>query len=250
VGVQGKRVSNGRKLRPTENFFFFGNHGIIGANNPSEEIMPRKLLRILDELYPWDGTCFLEYETPWQLLFATILSAQCTDDRVNQVTRILFERLPTLEDYINYDYEELAVLIRPTGFYRVKARNLQQTAHILVNQHGGALPSDINALTALPGVGRKTANVVRGHIFHLPSVTVDTHVGRVARRLGLTLHTNAVKIEFDLMQKLPKKYWIRINQQLISHGRAVCKSQKPRCGTCALISLCPFGKIKTKEPRS
>ncbi|MCL2364129.1 MAG: endonuclease III [Defluviitaleaceae bacterium] len=204
--------------------------------------MPRKLLQILDALYPWDGTCFLEYETPWQLLFATILSAQCTDERVNQVTRTLFARLPALEDYIHCDYEALAALVRPTGFFRVKARNLQQTAHILVHEYGGVLPSDIDALTALPGVGRKTANVVRGHIFHLPSVTVDTHVGRVARRLGLTLQTDAVKIEFDLMKKLPRKYWIRINQQLISHGRAVCKSQRPRCGECALISLCPYGK--------
>jgi len=217
--------------------------------------MSRKLLQILDNLYPWDGTCFLDYETPWQLLFATILSAQCTDDRVNQVTRILFKRLPTLEDYINCDYEELAALVRPTGFFRVKARNLQQTAHILVHEHGGQLPSDINALTALPGVGRKTANVVRGHIFRLPSVTVDTHVGRVARRLGLTPHTDAVKIEFDLMEKLPRKYWIRINQQLISHGRAVCKSQRPRCEGCPLLPLCPHGKQtggkkSTKEPRT
>jgi len=213
--------------------------------------MPRKLLKMLDELYPWDGTCFLEHETPWQLLFATILSAQCTDDRVNQVTRIMFKQLPTLEDYIKCDYEEIAALVRSTGFFRVKARNLQQCAHILINEYGGHVPSDMDALTALPGVGRKTANVVRGHIFQLPSVTVDTHVGRVARRLGLTLHTDAVKVEFDLMQKIPKKYWIRINQQLISHGRAVCKSQRPRCGACTLRALCPHGKqTPIKEPRT
>jgi len=200
--------------------------------------MPRKLLHILDELYPWDGTCFLEYETPWQLLFATILSAQCTDERVNQVTRILFAKLPTLEDYIRCDYEELAALVRPTGFYRVKARNLQQTAQILLETHGGVLPSDITALTALPGVGRKTANVVRGHIFNLPSVTVDTHVGRVARRLGLTAHTDAVKVEQDLEKIIPKDRWIQFSHELIHHGRQVCIARKPRCQDCTLEHLC------------
>jgi len=147
-------------------------------------------------------------------------------------------RFPTLEDFAQADIHDLEEAVRPTGFYHVKARSLQSTARILLEKHGGILPSDIEALTALSGVGRKTANVVRGHIFNLPSVTVDTHVKRVSHRLGLTDEVDPVKIEFSLMRNLPKKHWIRINQQLISHGRAVCKSQRPRCGECTLYKDC------------
>lgn len=198
----------------------------------------RRILTTLDTLYPWDGRCFLEYEMPWQLLFATILSAQCTDERVNQVTPGLFAQFPTLGDFASTDIAKLEEAIRSTGFFRMKARHLQQCARDMISYHDGTLPSDIDVLTKLPGVGRKTANVVRGHIFGIPSVTVDTHVGRCARRLGLTAYTDAVKIEFELMRILPKKNWIRINQQLITLGREICKARNPRCAGCPLYSDC------------
>jgi endonuclease-3 len=198
----------------------------------------KRVLAVLDRLYPWDERCFLEYRTPWQLLFATILSAQCTDERVNRVTQVLFKQFPTLDIFVKGDFDALVEIVRPTGFFHTKAKNLRLAAQQLLEVHKGELPSDIKALTALPGVGRKTANVVRGHIFAIPSVTVDTHVKRVAHRLGLTEFTDPIKIEFDLMRILPKKHWIRINQQLISHGRLVCKARNPRCGDCALRSDC------------
>lgn len=199
-----------------------------------------RILEILDDLYPWDGRCFLDHETPWQLLFATILSAQCTDDRVNIVTPVLFKKFPSLESIAGAKLPELEKVIHSTGFYRAKARHLQNSARVLLEEHGGELPSDIEKLTALSGVGRKTANVVRGHIFGLPSVVVDTHVMRVSKHLGLTKHTDPVKIEFELMEKLPKTHWIRCNQQIISHGRKVCIARKPRCEECKLKGECQY----------
>ncbi|MCL2501358.1 MAG: endonuclease III [Defluviitaleaceae bacterium] len=204
----------------------------------------KRILAVLDGLYPWDGRCFLEYGEPWQLLFATILSAQCTDARVNLVTRVLFAQFPSLNDFAEADIRLLEEAVRPTGFFNMKAKHIKSTAKRLLEVHNGELPSDIESLIALPGVGRKTANVVRGHIFNIPSVTVDTHVKRVSYRLGLTEHTDPVKIEFELMRNLPKKHWIRINQQLITHGRLVCKAQRPLCGAntasggCALRNDC------------
>ena len=200
-----------------------------------------RILTILDELYPWDGRCFLHYKEPWQLLFATILSAQCTDDRVNQVTAVLYKKYPSLESIANAKLPALEKVIHSTGFFRAKARHLQNSARALLEKHNGQVPSSIEELTALSGVGRKTANVVRGHIFGLPSVVVDTHVMRVSRRLGLTEHTDPVKIEFQLMQVLPETHWIRCNQQIISHGRAVCTARSPRCGECRLAGECSFG---------
>jgi len=197
-----------------------------------------QILEILDDLYPWDGRCFLHYEAPWQLLFATILSAQCTDDRVNIVTAVLFKKYPTLESIADADLPALEEVIHSTGFFRAKARHLQQSARKLLDEHNGQLPSDIEALTSLSGVGRKTANVTRGHIFGIPSVVVDTHVMRVSRCLGLTNHTDPVKIEFELMEKLPKSHWIRCNQQIITHGRKVCIARNPRCGECKLQDIC------------
>jgi len=197
-----------------------------------------RILEILDDLYPWDGRCFLNYETPWQLLFATILSAQCTDDRVNIVTPVLFKKYPTLESIANAKLPALEKIIHSTGFFRAKARHLQESARRLLEIHNGQLPPDIDALTALSGVGRKTANVVRGHIFGIPSVVVDTHVMRVSRRLGLTGNTDPVKIEFELMEKLPQAHWIRCNQQLITHGRKICSSRSPRCEECKLQGEC------------
>ena len=197
-----------------------------------------QILEILDSLYPWDGRCFLDYSAPWQLLFATILSAQCTDDRVNQVTPGLFKKYPSLEAFANAELPALEKLIHSTGFYRAKARHLQESARRLISEYGGKLPSDIEALTSLSGVGRKTANVVRSHIFDIPSIVVDTHVMRITRRLGLTEHTDPTKIEFELMEILPKTHWIRYNQQVITHGRKVCTARAPSCGNCKLIEFC------------
>ena len=198
----------------------------------------KNILEILDQLYPWDGTCFLNYETPWQLLFATILSAQCTDDRVNLVTAKLFKKYPTLESYGEAKLSDLEKMVHSTGFYRAKARHLQDSARKLIIDHDGQVPSDIQSLIGLSGVGRKTANVVRSHIFGLPCIVVDTHVMRVSRRLGLTQLTCPTKIEHDLMEKLPQTHWIRYNQQIITHGRKVCTAKSPKCTVCALQNQC------------
>jgi len=202
----------------------------------------KSILATIDCLYPFDGTCFLDYDPahPWQLLFATILSAQCTDARVNIVTKTLFTQFPTLEAYATANITDIENAIRTTGFFRSKAGHLQKSAQKLLAEHDGKIPSDIEALTALSGVGRKTANVVRGHIFKIPSITVDTHVMRISQKLGLTQSTDPVKIEFDLMEILPKPHWIPYNQQIISHGRQVCTARSPKCDKCELMRLCKF----------
>ncbi|MCL1842251.1 MAG: endonuclease III [Defluviitaleaceae bacterium] len=200
--------------------------------------MLSEVLNILDRLYPYDGVCFLNHETPWQLLFATILSAQCTDARVNIVTKDLFEKFSTLESFAFAEIHKLEDAVRQTGFFRTKARSIKASAQILLEEHGGEVPSDIEILTALPGVGRKTANVIRSHIFNIPSIVVDTHVKRVSNRLGIANHHDPEKIEFQLMEILPKSHWIRYNQQVISHGRKICKAQNPKCGDCALKAYC------------
>lgn len=198
----------------------------------------KKILDTLGSLYPFDFKCFLDYNEPWQLLVATILSAQCTDLRVNSVTKELFPKYPSLSDLAQADFDTLSKDIRSTGFFRMKAKHIIESAQILLRDYNGQLPSDIEALTALPGVGRKTANVVRGHIFRIPSIVVDTHVKRVSYRLGLTRHTDPVKIEYDLMKILPEKHWIAYNQQVITHGREVCTARKPNCAKCALAPYC------------
>lgn len=205
--------------------------------------MIAEILKMLDEIYPYDGKCFLNYEQPWQLLFATILSAQCTDACVNIVTAKLFVKFPSLESFAGTNITNLEEAIRQTGFFRAKARYLQQSACLLLFNHGGEVPSDINALTALSGVGRKTANVVRGHIFKIPSIAVDTHVKRVSNRLGLTRHHCPVKIEHELLEILPEDHWIRFNQQAITHGRQICIARNPRCTNCVLRTHC-------KNPKS
>ncbi len=193
---------------------------------------------LLDEQYPGLDKCYLNYNQPYELLFATILSAQCTDDRVNLVTEKLFQKYTTLEDYVNVGIEELELDVKSTGFYKNKARSLQQSAKMLIELHDGVLPSDIEELTNLAGVGRKTANVVRSHIFKMPSIVVDTHVKRFSNKIGLTKHTDPVKIEFDLMKTLPKENWIRYNQQVIAHGRKVCKAPRPKCDECVFFDVC------------
>jgi len=200
--------------------------------------MIQEIFDVFDNLYPFTGKCFLNFSTPWQLLFATILSAQCTDDCVNAVTPKLFAQFPTLADFAAADIRQIEKAVYKTGFYRNKARHLQNSAQVLLANFGGEVPSDISALTSLPGVGRKTANVVRGHIFQIPSIVVDTHVMRVSKRLGLTRQSCPVKIEHELMDVLPKERWIAYNQQAISHGRAICTARKPNCENCPLAQLC------------
>ena len=199
-----------------------------------------EILRRLDEHYPIEK-CFLEYEEPWQLLFATILSAQCTDARVNIVTRTLYQKYPTLEAFANADIIELEEDIRSTGFYHNKARNIRASAGVLIERYGGEVPSDIDELTLLPGVGRKTANVIRSYIYEIPSIVVDTHVKRVSKLLGITDTDDAERAEYELMERLPKDHWILWNQQIIRHGRAVCVSGRPDCANCFLKDCCASG---------
>ena len=196
-----------------------------------------EILKILDELYP-DEECHLVYENAWQLLIATILSAQCTDARVNVITKDLFVKYPSIEAFANADIKELEEDIRTAGFYHNKAQNIILCARALHTRFGGEVPSSIEELTSLAGVGRKTANVVRGHIYNIPSIVVDTHVKRISGRLGLTKETDPVKIEFDLMKVLPKKNWISFNVQVISFGRQICKAQSPKCQECPLVKYC------------
>lgn len=194
-----------------------------------------RILAILDEKYKLEDKCFLNYETPWQLLIATILSAQCTDDRVNQVTKDLFKKYGSLEAFAYADQKELEKDIFSTGFYKSKAKNIIACAQKLIAEHGGEVPKDIEELTKLPGVGRKTGNVIRGHIYNEPSIVVDTHVKRISKRLGLTQEDDPVKVETDLMKLLPKEHWIRYNRQIITHGRSICTARNPKCGECFQI---------------
>lgn len=199
-----------------------------------------EVLVILKRLYP-DATCSLTYETPIQLLVATILSAQCTDERVNKVTPALFARFPDAESLAGANREELAELIRSTGFYRNKAKNIQGACSKIITEFGGEIPQQMEKLLSLPGVARKTANVVLAHGFGiLEGVTVDTHVKRLSGRLGLTEETDPVKIERDLMRLLPQPDWENFSIRMIYHGRAICKARSPQCRECKLNHICPF----------
>lgn len=202
-----------------------------------------EIIRRLRAAYP-DAHCELNYDTPVQLLVATILSAQCTDERVNMTTPALFARYPTVEDLAAADQAEMEELVRPTGFFRQKARYIRESAAQLLQDHGGELPRDMDSLLQLPGVARKTANVVRGEIYGLADgVTVDTHVKRLAARLGLTEETDPVKVERDLMEVIPRANWIEISHLLIWHGRRVCYARKPDCPNCTLNDICPSSSV-------
>jgi len=192
----------------------------------------------LARLYP-DARCSLDFASPYQLWVATVLSAQCTDERVNRVTPALFAAAPDPAALAALPSARLEELIRSTGFFRTKARHLQGAAARLLAEHGGRLPADRGALTALPGVGRKTANVILGNAFDLPGLPVDTHVGRLARRLGLSREEDPVKVEQDLMALYPDREWTLLSHRLIQHGRQVCASRRPRCAACALAPDCP-----------
>ena len=203
----------------------------------------KEILAILDEQYGREYVCYLNYETPWQLLIATMLSAQCTDARVNIVTADLFQKYDTLEKFANADLKELEQDIKPTGFYHNKAKNIIACTRDLLYRFGGEVPRSLEDLTSLAGVGRKTANVIRGNIYHDPSVVVDTHVKRIPRRLGLTKNEDPEKIETDLMKELPKDHWILYNIQIITFGRSICTARSPKCEQCFLQKYCKEFKM-------
>jgi endonuclease III len=206
----------------------------------------------LRQLYP-DAKCSLDFTTPLELLVATMLSAQCTDERVNQVTKTLFQKYRSPQDYANADPETLEQDVKQTGFYRNKAKHIREAAQMIVERYDGAVPQTMEELIALPGVARKTANVVMGNAFGVvEGVVVDTHVGRLARRLGLTESDDPVKVEQDLMALLPQRDWLDLSHMLIMHGRATCPARKPLCSACTLAPLCPTGQatlgMATAEP--
>ena len=190
----------------------------------------KEILDILDQQFGTEYKCYLNYETPWQLLAATMLSAQCTDARVNIVTKDLFQKYTSPGDIAAADLKELEEDIRPTGFYHNKAKNLIACMKDIHEKYHDEVPSTLEELTSLAGVGRKTANVIRGNIYHDPSVVVDTHVKRISRRLGFTTNEDPEKIEQDLMKELPKDHWILYNIQIIQFGRTICTARSPKCG--------------------
>ena len=198
-----------------------------------------EILELLDKEYGTDYKCYLHYETPWQLLIATMLSAQCTDARVNIVTKDLFVKYPTLEAFASADLEELEQDIKSTGFYHNKAKNIIACCQKLLTEFHGEVPHEIEALTSLAGVGRKTANVIRGNIFHDASIVVDTHVKRISRKLGFTKEEDPEKIEFELMKVLPEDHWILYNIHIITLGRSICTARNPKCSECFLQEKCP-----------
>lgn len=198
----------------------------------------KEILARLDEAYGREYRCYLNHDTPWQLLIAVIMSAQCTDARVNIVTEELFRKYDTLEKFAAADIEEMEQDIHSIGFYHNKARNIILCARKLVEEFDGQVPERLEDLTSLPGVGRKTANVIRGNVYHEPSVVVDTHVKRISRRLGLTKEEDPVKVEYDLMKALPKDHWILYNIQIITLGRSICTARNPKCSECFLSDLC------------
>lgn len=206
----------------------------------------KEILETLDREYGTEYKCYLDHETPWQLLIATILSAQCTDARVNIVTKDLFRKYPSVKAFAQAELKELEQDIHSTGFYHNKAKNIIACCKQLDSQYSGEVPSDIKELTSLAGVGRKTANVIRGNIYHEPSIVVDTHVKRISKKLGITVEDDPEKIEYDLMKKLPKDHWIIYNIHIIRLGRTICKAQNPSCKECFLREMCQTGKKKEK----
>jgi endonuclease III len=205
-----------------------------------------RILEALSREYSTEYRCFLNYESPWQLLIATILSAQCTDERVNLVTKDLFKKYTSIQAFADASQEELEKDIHSTGFYRNKAKNIIACAKQLVEKYDSQVPNDLEALTNLAGVGRKTANVIRGNIYKEPSIVVDTHVKRISKHLGFTKEEDPVKIEFDLMELLPKEHWILYNIQIITHGRSICTARNPKCHECFLKEDCFYANQLNK----
>jgi endonuclease-3 len=212
---------------------------------PAKERVPLLLAR-LAEAYPETGTA-LTFGTPFQLLVATILSAQCTDAQVNKITPALFARFPTAEAMAAATVPQIIPFVKSTGFFRNKAKNIRGAAAAIVKTHGGEVPGTLEQLVKLPGVGRKTANVVLGDAFSITGITVDTHVGRLSRRLGLTRKHDPVKVEMVLNKLVPQAEWTRFSHRLILHGRQVCHARKPQCQSCPLVDLCP--RVGVKMPQ-
>lgn len=206
-----------------------------------------QIIQILNETYSTEYKCYLNHENAWQLLIATMLSAQCTDARVNIVTKELFVKYPTLEAFADCDVKELEKDIYSTGFYKNKAKNIKACAEKLIAEYGGEVPSDLDELIKLDGVGRKTANVIRGNIYHEPSIVVDTHVKRISKKLGLSKSDDPVVVEQELMKVLPREQWILYNIQIITHGRTICTARNPKCGECPLNSVCRDYEIRHKK---
>lgn len=198
----------------------------------------KEILERFDEVYGTEHICYLNHDNAWQLLIAVIMSAQCTDARVNIVTKDLFQKYDTLEKFAAADLKELEQDIHSIGFYHNKAKNIIACAKKLVEEFDGEVPSALEELTSLAGVGRKTANVIRGNIYNEPSIVVDTHVKRISRRLGFTKEEDPEKIEYELMKVLPKDHWILYNMQVISFGRSICFARNPKCEECFLKDLC------------
>lgn len=197
-----------------------------------------RVMNLLDEHYTTEYKCYLNHDNAWQLLAATILSAQCTDKRVNLVTKDLFKKYTKIEDFAEADQEELEKDIHATGFYHNKAKNIIACAKRIRDVYHGEVPKTLEDLTSLAGVGRKTANVIRGNIYNEPSIVVDTHVKRISKKLGFTSADTPEKIEYELMEVLPKDHWILYNIQIITHGRSICTARSPKCGECFLKNDC------------
>ena len=214
---------------------------------PEKKVRAKVIYRQLSKNYP-NVRCELDYKNAFQLLVATVLSAQCTDKRVNQTTPALFKKYPNPQKMAKADLKDIQNLVKTTGFFRAKAKSIKGLSNKIMEEFNGMVPSTLEELITLPGVGRKTANVVLGHAFGIPGITVDTHFGRLSRRFGWSKQNNPVKVEFEVGELIPEKEWTNLSQRMIWHGRRVCHSRKPACGACALAKLCPSYGIGEVDP--
>jgi endonuclease-3 len=214
---------------------------------PEKKVRAKAIYRQLTKSYP-NVRCELDYNSAFQLLVATVLSAQCTDKRVNQTTPALFKKYPNPKKMAKADLKDIQRLVKSTGFFRAKAKNIKGLSNKIMEEFGGDVPSNLDDLITLPGVGRKTANVVLGHAFGIPGITVDTHFGRLSRRFGWSKQNDPVKVEFEVGELIPEKEWTNLSQRMIWHGRRVCHARKPACGACPLAKLCPSYGIGEIDP--
>jgi endonuclease-3 len=214
---------------------------------PEKKVRAKAIYRQLTKSYP-NVRCELDYNSAFQLLVATVLSAQCTDKRVNQTTAALFKKYSNPKKMAKADLKDIQRLVKSTGFFRAKAKNIKGLSNKIMEEFGGDVPSNLDDLITLPGVGRKTANVVLGHAFGIPGITVDTHFGRLSRRFGWSKQSDPVKVEFEVGELIPEKEWTNLSQRMIWHGRRVCHSRKPACGACPLAKLCPSYGIGEIDP--
>jgi len=214
---------------------------------PEKKVRAKAIYRQLTKSYP-NVRCELDYNSAFQLLVATVLSAQCTDKRVNQTTPVLFKKYPNPKKMAKADLIDIQRLVKSTGFYRAKAKNIKTLSNKIMEEFDGDVPSNLDDLITLPGVGRKTANVVLGHAFGIPGITVDTHFGRLSRRFGWSKQSDPVKVEFEVGELIPETEWTNLSQRMIWHGRRVCHSRKPACGACPLAKLCPSYGIGEIDP--